>query len=61
MVDTYNLPLVKRCVDKAAEFDMAGDKEKAAYWFDLAMKAEAKYAKHDYLTADDYYRKKHGK
>jgi hypothetical protein len=58
MIDTSNLPLIRRCMEKAAEFDMTGDKEKASYWFDLAMKAEAKYAKHDYLTTDEYYRKK---
>jgi hypothetical protein len=46
-------------MEKAAEFEKAGDTIQSAYWFDLAMKAEEKYAKHDYLTADEYYRKKH--
>jgi hypothetical protein len=59
-MDTYHLPLIKHCVDKSAAYEAAGDKENAAKWFDLAILAEAYYAKQNNQTADEYYKEKNG-
>jgi hypothetical protein len=58
-MDTSHLPLVKKCMDKATMYEDQGDKVNAEKWFNLAIKAEAYYAKQDYKTADEYYKDKH--
>ena len=55
MADTSHLPLIKNCMDKSAAFEAAGDKPNADKWFELAMKAEAYYAKQNNQIADDFY------
>jgi hypothetical protein len=57
-MDTSELPLVKKCVEKSSEAEAKGDKIGSEEWFRLAMLAEAKYAKQDYKTADQYYKDK---
>jgi len=53
--DESQLPLIKRCMERSAEFEAAGDITNANKWFELAMKAEAYYAKHDNKMAEDYF------
>jgi hypothetical protein len=53
--DESQLPLIRRCMERSAEFEAAGDTANANKWFELAMKAEAYYAKHDNKIAEDYY------
>ena len=59
-MDTSELPLVKRCMDKADEFEKAGDMVKAEEWLNFATKAEAYYSKQGYKTADELYKDGHG-
>ena len=54
-MDTSELPLVKRCMERSAEFEQAKDTANANKWFELAMKAEAYYAKQDNKIAEDFY------
>lgn len=57
-MDTSNLPLVKRCTEKAEEFEILGDSANADKWLELAMKAEIYYSKQNYQTAEEYYKGK---
>ena len=42
-------------MERSAEFEAADDPTNANKWFELALKAEAYYAKHDNKIAEDYY------
>jgi len=57
-MDTSHLPLIQRCMEKAEEYEKAGDSDNAIKYLALAEKAEQLYAKHDYKTAEEYYRSK---
>jgi len=59
-MDISELPLVKKCMDKAAEYEAAGDIINAEKWLDFATKEEAYYAKQNYKTADELYKDGHG-
>ena len=54
-MDTSHLPLIKRCMENAHEFEKVGDTVNAEKWLILAMKAESYYSKQDNKIADDYY------
>jgi hypothetical protein len=47
-------------MDKAAEYEAAGDIINVEKWLDFATKAEAYYAKQDYKTAEEILREKYG-
>ena len=55
MEDSSQLPLIKRCMERSAEFEAAGDTTNANKWFELAMKAESYYSKQDNKMAEDFY------
>jgi len=55
MEDSSQLPLIKRCMERSVEFESIGDTVNAEKWFNLSLKAEAYYAKHDNKIAEDYF------
>jgi hypothetical protein len=52
------LPLIKRALLRAEEYETAGDTANAEKWYNLAMKADAYYAKQNYMTYEDYLKSK---
>lgn len=50
------LPLIKKALLRAEEYEKAGDTANAEKWYDLAMKADAYYAKQNYMIAEEYYK-----
>jgi hypothetical protein len=59
-MDTSHLPLIQRCMEKAEEYEKAGDSENALKFLELAEKAEIYYSKQNYKTADVYYKELNG-
>ena len=52
------LPLIKKALLRAEEYEKAGDTLNAEKWYNLAMKADAYYAKQNYMTHEDYLKSK---
>lgn len=59
-MDTSHLPMIQRCMEKAEEYEKAGDADNALKFLALAEKAEIYYSKQNYKTADEYYRELNG-
>jgi len=57
-MDTSELPLVKKAMLRAEEFEKAGDTVNAEKWLLLGEKAEIYYSKQDYKLAEEYYKEK---
>ena len=55
-MERNELPLIKRCIERAEEFEKAGDHLNAEKWLGLAEKAEIYYSKQDWKTAEEYYK-----
>lgn len=54
-MERSELPLIKRCMERAEEFEKAGDSINAEKWLGLAEKAEIYYSKQEWKTAEEYY------
>jgi hypothetical protein len=54
-MEPSELPLIKKAMTKASEYEATGDQINADIWFDLALKADAYYAKQGYKTAWELY------
>lgn len=59
-MDTSELPLVKKTMLRAEEFEKAGDNPNAEKWLLLGEKAEKYYSKQDYKLAEEWYKDKDG-
>jgi hypothetical protein len=59
-MDTSELPLVKNCMNKAAEYESVGDKVNAEKWFRLAVLAEKYYSEQSYKTMEEIFKEKYG-
>lgn len=59
-MDTSELPLVKRCMERSEEYSKTGDTINSEKWFNLALLAEEYYKKQDYKTIDEIIREKYG-
>ena len=55
-MERNELPLIKRCIERAEEFEKAGDTPNAEKWLGLAEKAEIYYSKQNWQTAQEYYK-----
>ena len=54
-MDRNELPLIKRCIERAEEFEKAGDLVNAEKWLGLAEQAEKYYEKRNWQTSEEYY------
>jgi hypothetical protein len=54
-MERNELPLIKRCMERAEEFEKDGDTANAEKWLGLAEKAEQYYEKQGWKTADELY------
>ena len=59
-MERSELPLIKRCFERAEEFEKAGDNVNAEKWLGLAEEAEKYYEKQCWKTADELYKDKYG-
>ena len=54
-MERNELPLIKRCMERAEEFEKAGDSANAEKWLGLAEKAEKYYEKQNWQTTEEFY------
>lgn len=54
-MERNELPLIKRCIERAEEFEKAGDSANAEKWLLLGEKAEKYYEKQNWQTAEELY------
>jgi len=59
-MERNELPLIKRCFERAEEFEKVGDPTNAEKWLGLAEKAEKYYEKQGWKTADELFKDKYG-
>ena len=59
-MERNELPLIKRCMERAEEFEKAGDNTNVEKWLGLAEKAEKYYEKQDWKTANELYKDDYG-